>query len=186
MSPGAAHAPTRRSKQLFRAFKSALRPFLGTDPALAPRIVARAVRLRTDLMRHLGLPTTRHNVDRLVMCAAAGLPLRAFLRDVDRFFRAAPSVRPRADFVGCGGRLRGPSEDFPPVALAEEAIFLAALAAHVRARGIITAHDRRYDAEALLGLPHDGRSSPIVGAWLDGALSWADLIMWTRQGVAAA
>ncbi|MFO0744732.1 MAG: hypothetical protein U1F43_03525 [Myxococcota bacterium] len=160
----------------YRAFKVALRPFLGRDPALAPRVVARTVRLRVELLRHLGLPTTLHNVDRLVMCAAAGLSLRAFLRDVDRHFY----VRLGAAASATSGSTAH-SDELPPGILAEEAIFMAAFAAHARARGLRTAHDRRYDAEAFLGLPHDGRSSPIVGAWLDGALSWTDLMVWARR-----
>lgn len=136
----------------YRSFKHALRPVLSRDPAEMPELVAEIIRLRMRLLRDLGLPTTRHNVDRLVMCAAGGLPLRAFLRDVDRHL--------------------------PIVVLRDEALFLVALAEHCSARGHFTAHDRRYDAEAFLSLPHGGRSSPIVDAWLAGALSWADLSLW--------
>lgn len=144
----------------YRTFKLALRPYLGRDPRLAPRVVRQATRLRAALLARLRLPATRHNVDRLVASAAAGLSLRGFLRDVDR--------------------------PLPAPIRRDEALFLAALAAHCAARGIRSTHGRRSEAEALLDLPHDDRSSPIVGAWLEGALPWADLALWSRGvGVAA-
>jgi len=139
-----------RAVQLYRSLGDTLAPVLADDPADHPAIVREAITLRMALLVELGLPATRHNVDRLVVCAAAGASLPRFMRDVDR--------------------------PLTPIALADESLFLAVLAAHCRARGVITAHDRCYDAEALLSLPHDGRASPAVGAFLAGALSWADLM----------
>jgi len=148
------------ARETYRSFKHALQPVLDRDPAAAPEVVVQAIRLRMHLLRDLDLPTTRHNVDRLVLCAAADLPLRVFLRDVDHHL--------------------------PPTVLQDEALFLVALAEHAAARELLTAHDRRYDAEAFLSLPHGGRSSPIVDAWLAGALSWTDLHVWLRRDPIAA
>ncbi|MCC6624167.1 MAG: hypothetical protein IT385_23150 [Deltaproteobacteria bacterium] len=154
------HAATRsaRSARLYRSLQDTLAPVLAEDPADHPTIVRQAIALRMQLLAELGLPATRHNVDRLVVCAAAGASLALFMRDVDR--RLASAV------------------------LADEALFLAVLALHAAARGILTAHDRCYDAEAFLSLPHDGRSSPAVAAFLAGALSWADLMSACGRGVA--
>ena len=138
-----------RARSLYRSLQETLAPVLTEDPSLHPTAVREAVILRMQLLAALGLPATRHNVDRLVMCAAANASLPMFLRDIDQ--RLAPMV------------------------VADDAIFLAVFAAHCGLRGILTQHDRCYDAEAFLDLPHDGRSSPIVGAFLAGALSWADL-----------
>ena len=138
----------RRARVLYRALRDTLAPVLAEDPARHPAAVRDAVILRMQLLAALGLPATRHNVDRLVMCAAANASLATFMRDVDQ-------------------RLAS-------VVVEDDALFLAVLAAHCALRGILTAHDRCYDAEAFLDLPHDGRSSPIVGAFLAGALSWAD------------
>ena len=141
---------TPNARRLYDDLRKTLVPVLADDPAVHPDAVTRAVRLRTALLGALRLPVTRHNITRLVRAAAGGWPLRAYMRDVDR--------------------------SLPNAVLADGDLFLSAIAMHAASRRLVSAHDRCYDAEAFLHLPHDGHSSSVVMAFLAGALSWAHLI----------
>jgi len=150
--------PMVPAQTLYRRFKKAFRPMLPTDPARTD--VDSLIVLRSQVFSRLGLPTTRHNVERLILCAASGLSFRVFVRDLDYFF--------------------------PQGLVADEALFLIAFAEHCRMRHAHTARARRYEAEALLGLPHDGHASPAIDGWLAGLLPYSALRLNLRQETAAA
>ena len=112
------------ARALFSRFARTLGPVAEADPAAHAPTVRRLASLRQRLLAALGLPATRHNLDRLVLCALGGLSLTAFIRDVDDFF--------------------------PAPTLADEALFLGGLAAHCARRGATSAKARSCTACSML------------------------------------
>lgn len=70
------HAPW-----LYRSFKRAL-AHIATTTAYDEEILD-FVTLRSAILADLGLPSSERNIDRLMLCAMAGLSLTVFMRDVD-------------------------------------------------------------------------------------------------------
>lgn len=70
------HAPW-----LYRSFKRALAHIATSAPC--DEEILDFVTLRSAILADLGLPASERNIDRLMLCAMAGLSLKVFLRDVD-------------------------------------------------------------------------------------------------------
>ncbi len=66
------------TSSLYRSFKRAL-AYIATQLAPADDEVLDFVALRSAVLAELGLPASRHNIDRLMMCGIAGLSLDRFL-----------------------------------------------------------------------------------------------------------
>lgn len=123
-------------------------------PAPAPFAATHASTTGRLLLRALGLPATRHNLDRLTLCAGLGLSLRTFIRDPDVFF--------------------------PDPVLADEGFFLACFAAHCDRRHVVTRRRRRHDCAALLGLDAENHG-PLVDAFLMGLVPLITVRLLTAQ-----
>ncbi len=148
-----------QTRTLFSKLKKALAPIAAPAGSPTWRQVMKAVHLRRDLLGALGLPATRHNTDRLVTWALSGLTLRSFIRDVDVFF--------------------------PDIALADEALFLSALAAHCAHRRVTSRKGRRRECAALLRVDVSSHG-PLMDALMDGGLSPLAALMLARAPAAAA
>ncbi len=147
------------ARALFQRFRKVLVPLTRSAELSRPEaptftVILEAMDLRRRLLDSLGLPATRHNIDRLVFCALSGLSLRAFIRDPDVFF--------------------------PDPLLADEGFFLATFAAHCERRHLGSRRQRRQDCGALLRLDADAYA-PAIDALLDGHLSMAALRLIARQ-----
>ena len=141
-------------RTLFSKLKRALAPLAGTRTTPTMREVMTAMHLRRALLDTLALPPTRHNTDRLVTWALAGLPLRTFIRDVDVFF--------------------------PDAALADDGLFLASMSAHCAHRRVLTKRARRAECAALLRLDPATRA-PLIDALLDGMLTPSAVLLLARS-----
>lgn len=148
-----------QTRTLFSKLKKALAPIAAPDGSPTWNEVMTAVHLRRDLLLALGLPATRHNTDRLVTWALAGLTLRSFIRDVDVFF--------------------------PDAALADEALFLCALSAHCARRRVHSRKARRRECAAFLRMDATSHGA-IVDAVTDGGLSPYAAMMLVRLPATAA
>lgn len=73
----------RYAPRLYKKFQRALAQ-LATTPEASTREVLGFMALRSAILVDLGLPATARNIDRLILCASIGLPLRVFVADVDR------------------------------------------------------------------------------------------------------
>ena len=147
------------SRALFQRFRKVLAPLARSSERIQPEaptlmIALEAMSLRRRLLDSLGLPATRHNIDRLIFCALSGLSLRAFFREPDVFF--------------------------PDPLLADEGFFLATFAAHCDRRLLRSRRQRRHDCAALLRLDADTHA-PAIDALLDGHLTMNALRLIARQ-----
>jgi len=69
---------------LYRSFKRTL-SHLAHSATAAPcdEEVLAFIALRSAVLADLGLPASKRNIDRLMLCGLAGLSLAVFMRDVD-------------------------------------------------------------------------------------------------------
>lgn len=95
---------------LYRSFKRVL-AHIATATTPSDELVLAMVSLRTALLTTLGLSANARNVDRLMLCGIAGLPLASLRRD-------AEAVRPRTvvDYFGSC------FENQPPVSASRSAV----------------------------------------------------------------
>ena len=102
------HAPW-----LYRSFKRALTHLAhSTIAAPCDDEVLAFIALRSAILADLGLPASERNIDRLTLCALAGLSLSVFMRDVDV---ALPAGSAQGLFGIC-------FENQPPVSASRSAV----------------------------------------------------------------
>jgi|GEM_PF-4993400 len=99
------HAPW-----LYRSFKRALAHIAATTPC--DEEILDFVTLRSAILADLGLPSSERNIDRLMLCALAGLSLTVFMRDVEV---ALPDNQPQDLLGSC-------FENQPPVSASRSAV----------------------------------------------------------------
>ena len=102
----------RHAPRLYKKFQRAL-AHLATATRVSTREVLGFMALRSAILVDLGLPATARNIDRLILCASIGLPLRVFVEDVDR----APS-RDATTYFEAGTCF----ENHPPVSASRSAV----------------------------------------------------------------
>jgi hypothetical protein len=102
----------RYAPRLYKKFQRALAHLATAAEAGADEVLG-FIALRSAILVDLGLPATARNVDRLILCASIGLPLRVFVEDVDR----APP-RDAAGYFEAGTCF----ENHPPVSASRSAV----------------------------------------------------------------